>query len=538
MSSDGLLKIKSALISVSDRNKLDQFSNLLKSFGVKIYATSGTAKSLETNGVNVQSIEKITHYPQMLSGRVKTLQPEIFSAILAKKEASQLAELEKYNIEPFDMVVCNFYPFHKISLKEDVSEDELIETIDIGGPSMVRAAAKNFNYIAVVPSADFYSIVSEELRKNDGSISFTMRKKLALEALRIVTFYDITIYNTLFKRIGNFKEGFPEHFFVSASKYEKPKYGENPEQEAMIYTIDGYETMATWTQLSGDVRSYNNYLDIGSSYEILEGFEDHPTAATVKHGHISGFAFADSLVEAYSLAHSCDPEADFGCTTVLNRTVDVETSRLIGKNEGKEDGSVYTEIVVAPGYENGALEILKRKQRKKIRVIIANNKVNYPYDIKVVQGLLLVQKRQDYSQKLVSRDVEVVSETKPTMGEIEKMLGLWEVVRKVESNGIVVGDGVFEDGGLKKLWTYGVGSFRKRNGAVRIALENAGNRSKGAFAASDGFFPFRDSIDILGEAGVKGVIQPGGSINDKSIVEAANEYGMVMVLTHKRAFKH
>jgi phosphoribosylaminoimidazolecarboxamide formyltransferase/IMP cyclohydrolase len=334
---------------------------------------------------------------------------------------------------------------------------------------------------------------------------------------------------------------FPERFFVSSSRFQEARYGENPDQRAAIYSIDGFASMADWKQLSGDALSFNNYLDIGSAYDILEGFEETPAAATVKHGNISGFAFAPKASDAYLLAHACDPEADFGGTVVFNRPVDRETARLVGKNDGAvEDGSVYTEIVIAPGFDQDALELLESKQKKKIRAIQADARPDYPLDLKVLQGAVLVQEKVDYRRKLDRSKLTIPTTRKPTAGALEKMLAAWEVVRRVPSNGIVVGNGRYEAGrgGLTQFWTLGVGTFRKRNGAVRIALDNAGERARGAVCASDGFFPFRDDVDYLGRAGVTDVIQPGGSVNDASVIEAADEYGIAMVFTHARAFRH
>ncbi|MEM2339396.1 MAG: bifunctional phosphoribosylaminoimidazolecarboxamide formyltransferase/IMP cyclohydrolase, partial [Nitrososphaerales archaeon] len=499
-------------------------------------ATLGTYKTLKESNIPCEKIEERLRYPEMLNGRVKTLQAEIFSAILAKREKSHLQQLEAYNIQPIDMVVCNFYPFEKTASLPNVSIEKLIENIDIGGPSLVRAAAKNYQYVVVVPDPKYYNQVAEEL-ENTGFISLSTRQKLAYSAFSIVAAYDIAIHREL-KKYLNPHELFPEKFFISATKFEDAKYGENPNQRAAVYKLDGYKTMAEWEQLFGEQRSFNNYLDIGKAYEILKGFEYTPAAATVKHGNISGFAFAPTLAEAYTLAHECDPEADYGCATVVNRKVDVESAKLIGKNPGVEDKSVYTEILIAPDYDLEALEILKAKQKKKIRIIKYHEPSNYPYDIRILEGVLLVQEPTDYNKKLDRSKLTYPTEEKPDPQTLEKLLAAWELVRKVPSNGIVIADGKVENGKLTYFWTYGVASFRKRNGAVKIALDNAGKRAKGAVAASDGFFPFRDSIDLLGEAGIKAVIQPGGSINDEKIIEAANEYNIAMVFTHERAFKH
>jgi phosphoribosylaminoimidazolecarboxamide formyltransferase / IMP cyclohydrolase len=534
------LKIRTALLSTFDKSGITEFAEKLSAHKISLIATGGTLSVLEKAGLKVTSLDKVTRFPEMLDGRVKTLQPEIFAGILARKNSSEhMAQIAEKGISTIDMVVCNFYAFEKTASRQETQEAELIEMIDIGGPSIVRASAKNFGSVCVVPSMVFYTEIERELQKLDGCVSYETRKKMAVAAFEIVAGYDIAIYNSLNSRFGISRE-FPNSFYLAANSFEVPKYGENPGQKAMVYCLNGATGgLPEWKQLFGDVRSYNNYLDIASSYEVLEGFEDHPAAATVKHGQISGFAFSTSLADAYRLAHACDPEADFGNTTVLNRVVDEETASLIGKNEGKRDDSVYTEIVLAPGYQPEAMEILKAKQKKKVRIIQTTVPSSYPYDLKVMEGLALVQKPPDYSTKLPRSSVTVETRTQIDERSFEILLGLWEIVRRVESNGIVIGNGDLSSSGkLEKLWIYGVGTFRKRNGATKIALDNAGERAKGAYCASDGFFPFPDSVELLGTAGVKGIIQPGGSQNDKKVVETSDKYSIPMLFTHERAFKH
>jgi phosphoribosylaminoimidazolecarboxamide formyltransferase/IMP cyclohydrolase len=537
------LKIRRALLTTFDKSGLVEFATVLKNHGVHLIATGGTLAALEKVGLGATPLEKIGHFPEMLDGRVKTLQPEIFAGILARKPSSDhLNQITSHGINPIDMVVCNFYAFEAAAAKQGVGDDELIEMIDIGGPSLVRASSKNFESVCIVPSPKYYSLIQRELESKDGSISYSTRREMALNAFEIVANYDVAIYNSLSRRFYPTKE-FPDSFFLSARGYEVPKYGENPGQNAMIYAINGTKGgIPDWLQVYGDTRSYNNQLDIGSSFEILEGFENHPAAATVKHGQISGFAFSDDgLADAYSLAHACDPEADFGNTTVLNGEVDARTAQLIGKNDDADSGdsSVYTEIVLAPSYSAEALEILKRKQKKKMRLIKTTKGSTFSYDVKILQGLLLVQDAPNYTKTLDPSKVMVGTTAKPTASDTAIMLGLWEVVRRVESNAIVIGNGeVTSSNELAKLWTLGVGTFRKRNGATRIALENAGERARGAFCASDGFFPFPDSVEMLGEAGIKGIIQPGGSISDKKVIETSNKYSIPMLITHERAFKH
>jgi len=535
------LKITRALLSVYDKTGLAEFGGALQNHGVEIVATGGTQLALEKAGVNTIPLEKIGHFPEMLDGRVKTLQPEIFAGILARKSSpDHMNQISAHGIQPFDMIVCNFYAFEAAADRATSSEAELIELIDIGGPSLVRASAKNFESVCVVPASKFYGEIQSELDSSDGKISFGTRRKMALKAFEIVSGYDTAIYNTLSKRMFPEKP-FPDSFYLSSGEFEVPKYGENPDQKAMIYSINGAKGgISEWKQIFGDIRSYNNYLDAASSFEILEGFEATPAAATVKHGQISGFAFSTSLDDAYKLAHACDPEADFGNTTVFNRAIDVETAKLVGKNGDVDDESVYTEIVLAPDFEKEALEILKAKQKKKMRLIRTTSGTDYPYDVKVIQGLTLVQDSPNYEKKLDPAKVTVETKAKPSGADLLILSGLWEIARRVESNAIVIGGGEtsYRDSKLSKLWTLGVGSFRKRNGATKIALDNAGSRAHGAYCASDGFFPFPDSVEMLGEAKIRAVIQPGGSISDRKVIETSDKYNMPMLFTHERAFKH
>lgn len=536
------LKVKRVLLTVFDKTGLIEFARSLRKLDVELIATGGTKASLQKSGLETISLEEIGHFPEMLDGRVKTLQPEIFAGILARKTNNEhLKQISAHGIKPIDMVVCNFYAFESIAEKQDSKDEELIEMIDIGGPSLVRAASKNFESVTIVPSPEYYDEIRSEFESSNGSISYMTRKRMALRAFEIVANYDVSIYNTLSKRFSPDVQ-FPNSFFLSSREYEVPKYGENPDQRAMIYAINAAKGgIPEWKQIFGDTRSYNNQLDIASSFEILEGFENYPAAATVKHGQISGFACSkNGLADAYKLAHACDPEADFGNTTVLNRVIDIETARLVGRNEDADssDPSVYTEIVLAPGYEKDALEILKAKQKKKMRLIQTSSRSSFPFDVKIIQGLALVQESADYKKKLATSKVTVETNAKPSATDKAILFGLWELARRVESNAIVIGSGEVVQDELVRLWTLGVGSFRKRNGAAKIALDNAGSRARGAYCASDGFFPFPDSVEMLGEAGIRGIIQPGGSINDNKVIETSNKYSIPMLITHERAFKH
>lgn len=530
---EGFQRIRTAVFSVSDKSGLVDFAEELTKFGVEILATGGTYGALKEAGLEPRSLQDDLHLPSAVSGRVKTLHAPLHAAILAKATDEHMAELKAMGVKPIDMVVCNFYPFEK-RLSEGATEETLVESIDIGGPTMVRAASKNFERVTVVPSPRYYQMVIEEMKRLGGGTNLELRRWLAKETFSLTASYDIAVARGLNREARSF----PERLLISGEKVLDAKYGENPDAKAVIYSIGGWNTMTGWKQLAGDALSFNNFLDIGSAYDIVEGFEESAAVATVKHGQISGFAFAPTVHEAYTLAHACDPEADFGGTVVANKEIDIEAARLIGRNEGTKDGSVYTEIVIAPSFAKEAIDLLASKQKKKMRLIEAAQRPDYPYDLKVVEGAILLQESTDYRVKLDKGKTTIPTERKPDGPQFMKLLAAWEVVRRVQSNGIVIADGEVIEGELRKFWALGVASFRKRNGAVRIALDNAGVRAKGAVCASDGFFPFTDSIDMLGAAGISAVIQPGGSVADGSVIKAADARGMAMVLTHTRAFKH
>ena len=531
----GYVRLGRAIVSVSDKGGLADFARGLRGFGAEVLATGGTFAALKDAGIAAKSLQDDMGLPSALSGRVKTLHAPLEAAILAKGTDEHMKELAAMGVGPVDAVVVNFYPFAEAAGRPGAEDEELVEMIDIGGPTMVRAAAKNFERVLAVPSPSYYAEVLGELERTGGGTTLAFRKRMAVAALSMTSAYDAEIYNRLAKEVSS---GFPERFLLSATKTMDAKYGENPGTRATVYSIDGRRTLSSWKQLAGDGLSFNTVLDMGSAYAIVEGFDGVAAVATVKHGQISGFAFAPTVAEAYTLAHSCDPEADFGGCVVANAPIDGQAAQLIGKNGGTDDGSVYTEMVVAPGFAPEALEALKAKQKKKIRVVQAAARPDYPYDVKVLQGAVLVQDAVDYREKLDRSKVTVATKRSPDSAEFEKLFAAWEVVRRVQSNGIVVADGTMEGERLSRFWTLGVGSFRKRNGAVKIALDNAGSRAKGAICASDGFFPFRDSVDLLGAAGVASVIQPGGSARDADTVQAADERGMAMAFTHVRAFRH
>lgn len=528
------INVRSALLSVSDKTGLVEFAQALARLGVKMMATGGTYDTLAGSGLKVMRLEEMTSFPEMLDGRVKTLQPEVFAGILAKRNDLHMNQLSARGLEAIDMVVCNFYPMR---YNGNATMEELVEHIDIGGPSMVRAASKNFESVVVVPSRRFYSSLAQEMESNKGSVSLATSKILAEASWGEIASYDIAIHGE-FRRISRSPAIFPSRIFIPGEIIQETKYGENPDQRGAIYRIDGQDGMWNWEQLFGESLSFNNRLDIGRSFEILDGFEEFPTACTVKHGHISGLAIAPTLREAYQLAHECDPEADFGSTVMFNKAVDIETARLVGKNEGEGDKSVFTEVVIAPGFDQDALATLKSKQKRKMQIIQVGNRSSLPFDIRILQGSMLVQQTPNYSDKLGAEGLTIVTKQKPDSGTIQKLLLAWEIVRRVESNGIVIGDGKTDGTNLTHFWTYGVASFRKRSGSVKIALDNAGERARGAVAASDGFFPFRDNIDLLAKVGISAVIQPGGSLNDTKVIDAADEQGLIMAFTNKRAFRH
>jgi len=515
------MKIQRALVSVSDKRGIVEFSKGLKEFGVEIISTGGTAALLEQNGIETVRISDITGFPEMLDGRVKTLHPKVHAALLARRDIKEhMEQLEKMGIDKIDMVVVNLYPFKQTVLGGGSFED-IIENIDIGGPTMIRSAAKNYRSVAVVTNPDRYEGLLREMRETDGCLGEATLTELFLEAFRTTAVYDAMISSYLQTKFSS--ELFPPSISIGFEKVQDLRYGENPDQKAAFYA-DPFcpdTCVARSEQLHGKELSYNNILDLDAAMEVIREF-DRPTAVVMKHTNPCGIASSDAISDAFRVAYDVDPVAAFGCVVSLNRNVDVPTAEAIHSH--------FVEAVIAPDYEPEALEILTRK--KNIRLLRTGRPIGREGSVitmmKGVRGGLLAQTKSYVD--LTSDNLRVVSERKPTKEEVDAMLFAWKVVKHVWSNAIVL---------AKDERVVGIGAGQmSRVDSSMIAGYKAGEDARGAVMASDAFFPFRDGVDEAAKVGVTAIIQPGGSIRDEEVIKAANEHGMAMVFTGIRVFRH
>ena len=504
---------KRALISVSDKTNIVEFAKGLEKHGFEVISTGGTFTHLKNNGVSCISIEDVTHFPEILEGRVKTLHPKIHGGLLSKR-GNELhnKHVAENNIEYIDLVCVNLYPFEATVKKEGVSEEEIIENIDIGGPSMLRSAAKNFNDVAVVTDINDYDRVLSELEQ--GGISYETRRALAIKVFNTTASYDAAIAN-YFNKKDNLV---PEKLTLSYKLQASLRYGENPHQKAYHYVQDNNESYALQNavQLHGKEMSYNNIQDASAALDILSEF-DETTCVAVKHMNPCGVATGSSVFEAYSRAYEADPVSIFGGIVAVNGKVDKETAEKMH--------SIFLEIILATDYDEEALEILTKKKNLRIYKLSEKNN-NHEQQIKSVRGGILVQ---DFNDKLAD-EYESVTEKKVDETQQKDIEFGLKVVKHVKSNAIVV---------VKDGQTLGIGAGQmNRVGSCKIALEQAGEKAKGAVLASDAFFPMRDSADIAADYGIAAIVQPGGSIRDQESIDACNEKGVAMVFSKIRHFKH
>lgn len=512
------MKIKRALISVSDKSGIVDFALKLHEMGVQIVATGGTAELLK-DSIPIITVSSVTNFPEMLDGRVKTLHPNIHAAILAKRTPEHIKQLEEHSIMPIDLVVVNLYPFKKTIEKSDDLE-KAVENIDIGGVALIRSAAKNYQDVVVVVNPKRYAEIIEELEEG-GDISKTTRERLAVEAFLHTAEYDDTIASFLQKKfIG--PEEFPKSLSLRYEKLQDLVYGENPHQKAAFYReIDIKEScVANAVQLHGKALSFNNVYDADSAYELVKEFEE-PAATIIKHTNPCGAATGKTISEAYRKAYETDTVSAYGGIVGLNREVDKETAEQIA--------STFIEVVIAPNYTNDALQILK--QKKNLRLLKASP-ITAPlpgWDMKKVVGGILIQTR-DVEGKLEPSKFKVVSKRKPTQTEWKAALLGWKIVKHVKSNAIVLAT---ED----KAVGIGAGQMNRVDSA-RIAIEKAGEKAKGSVLCSDGFIPFRDTVDEAAKVGVTAIIQPGGSVRDAEVTAAADENNIAMIHTGIRHFRH
>ena len=504
---------KRALISVSDKTNIVEFAKGLEKHGFEIISTGGTFTYLKNNGVACISIEDVTHFPEILEGRVKTLHPKIHGGLLSKR-GNELhnKHVAENNIEYIDLVCVNLYPFEATVKKEGVSEEEIIENIDIGGPSMLRSAAKNFNDVTVVTDIRDYDRILNELE--NGGITLATRRSLAIKVFNTTASYDAAIAN-YFNKADNL---IPEKLTLSYTLEDTLRYGENPHQKAYHYVQDNNESYALQNavQLHGKEMSYNNIQDASAALDILAEFDEIACVA-VKHMNPCGVAIGKDVFEAYSRAYDADPVSIFGGIVAINGIVDKATAEKMH--------SIFLEIILAVDYDDEALEILTKKKNLRIYKLGDKNN-NHEQQIKSVRGGILVQ---DFNSEL-AESYEVVTDKQPTKEQMSDLEFGLKVVKHVKSNAIVV---------VKNGQTLGIGAGQmNRVGSCKIALEQAGALAAGAVLASDAFFPMRDSADLAAEYNIAAIVQPGGSIRDQESIDACNEKGMAMLFSKIRHFKH
>lgn len=517
-----MLQVKRALISVSDKEGIVEFARQISEMGVEIISTGGTKKILLNAGIKAIDISEITGFPEMLDGRVKTLHPVIHGGLLALREKEEhLDTINKHNIKLIDMVVVNLYPFKEVIKKQNISMEEVIENIDIGGPSMIRSAAKNAQSVAVITDKNDYPKIIEEMK--NGGIKEETLNYLRVKAYRTTADYDSYISDYLGNKL--FGEILPDRIIISAEKKQELRYGENPHQKAAFYVFPDYPDsgLGNARQLHGKELSFNNIFDMDAALNIIKVF-DEPASVIIKHANPCGVAISDDITDAYVKAFEADSLSAFGGICAINRKCTVGIAERIDK--------MFMEVIIAPDYEEEAMKILTKK--KNIRIMKINISKNSDIksiramDIRKVTGGLLVQEMDGFN--ITAENLIVKTKLQPTEKQIKDMLFAWKVVKFVKSNAIVVAkDGV----------AIGIGPGQtNRVGAVNIALKNAGEKVKDACLASDAFFPFRDNVDAAATAGIKAIIQPGGSIKDEEVIKAADENGIVMVFTGVRHFKH
>jgi phosphoribosylaminoimidazolecarboxamide formyltransferase / IMP cyclohydrolase len=519
----GEVRVRRALLSVSDKTGVVDFARGLAELGVEIVSTGGTARELAGAGVAVRAIEDFTGFPEMMDGRVKTLHPRLYAGLLALRDSEEhLSAAAEHGIDPVDLVCVNLYPFEQTVARGDATAAEVVENIDIGGPTMIRAAAKNHPFAAVVVDSANYAGVLAELRESGGRLSLSTRERLAAEAFALTARYDAAI-STWFARRTH--EGFPPHWREAYEKVSDLRYGENPHQRAAFYARVGSPThlLDGVSQLHGKELSFNNLLDLSSARELLEDFSG-PACAIVKHNNPCGCALGETGQAAYERAFACDPQSAYGGVIAVNRRVDRAFAQELSKQ--------FIEVLLVPGFDDEALEVLTEK--KNVRLL---ELAQWPPPLREVEGKPVLGGQLVQTRDVVSEGREqmrVLTATAPTEAQWEDLLFAWTVCRHVRSNAIVLASGGA---------TIGIGAGQmSRVDAVRISVEKAQAAQPellaGAALASDAFFPFADGPQLAIDAGVSAVIQPGGSVRDEEVIAAAAAAGIAMVATGVRHFRH
>ncbi len=528
------MEIKRALLSVSNKEGLVEFARELAELGVELIATGGTARALGEAGLAVRPIEDVTGFPEILDGRVKTLHPAVHGGILARRDQAHLAELQAQGIAPIDLVAVNLYPFEAVAARPTTTLDDALEQIDIGGVALLRAAAKNFAHVAVVSDPADYATVLAELREQ-GDLSMATRQRLALRAFRHTASYDAAISRYLSTR---FEEAvFPATLHLNLTKLADLRYGENPHQQAALYSLGATGSPLGGNLLQGKALSYNNILDLDAAWRIVSDFATS-TLAIIKHGNPCGVASGTNLADAFRAALASDPVSAFGSIIAANRSFDGEVALALG--------DLFVEAIAAPAFTSEALEVLaERPNCRLLEMSEAREQGSRSpeqsegtgaeeqgsrraWEMRSVQGGLLVQEEDTIAED--DSAWKVVTERKPTAEEIEALDFAWKVVKHVKSNAIVL---------VQRTATVGVGAGQmSRLDAVRLAVAKAGERARGAVLASDAFFPFPDGVEEAARAGVTAIVQPGGSLGDPSVIEAANACDLAMLFTGMRHFRH
>ena len=517
------MKISRALISVSDKTGVVEFAKALLVHGVEIVSTGGTAQLLKLNGVVVKEISEFTGFPEMMEGRVKTLHPKVHGGILARRDKSDhVKSMEDHGILPIDMVVVNLYAFEKTAARPGVHFEELIENIDIGGPSMIRSAAKNFQDVAVVTSPSDYANIADELARSGGELSSATKWRLAQKAFATTAAYDSAIASTL-ERVsanGHFEfhpeAGFPQTLRLSFNKITDLRYGENPHQKAALYSDGSGRGVANGTQIQGKELSYNNIVDLQAASDLAEEFEE-PACVIIKHTNPCGAATGRTLVEAYKKALACDPVSAFGGVIGVNRPLDGDAAEEMAK--------LFLEVIAAPAFEEAAKARFAAK--KNLRLVEVRNAPR-KWLVKDVSGGILLQDAD--VRQIQESDLKVVSKRPPTAEEKRALLFAWKVCKHVKSNAILYA----RDG-----QTVGVGAGQmSRVDACRVGAMKAVLPLQGAVAASDAFFPFPDGVEEIARTGATAIIQPGGSVRDQEVIDAADRMGLAMIFTGFRHFRH
>ncbi|HZM09683.1 MAG TPA: bifunctional phosphoribosylaminoimidazolecarboxamide formyltransferase/IMP cyclohydrolase [Candidatus Limnocylindrales bacterium] len=517
--------IHRAILSVTDKTGLADFARQLAGMGVELISTGGTAKLLRDSGIAVKDISELTGFPEMLDGRVKTLHPKVHGGILHIRDNPQhRAAVAEHGIEPIDMVVVNLYGFEKTASKPGVEFHDIIENIDIGGPSMVRSAAKNFQDVAIVTSPADYESIAKEMVAGGGSLSLLTKWRLAQKAFATTAAYDSAIASTL-ERIAapetavfdlSAGEGFPATLRLSFNKALDLRYGENPHQKAALYNDRSGQGVANSKQLQGKELSYNNIVDLQAAWDLAQEF-DEPVVAIIKHTNPCGTAIAPTLSEAYKRALECDPVSAFGGVIGVNRPIDAVTATEMAK--------LFLEVIAAPDFDAAAREIFAAKKNLRLVEVVP---MEQKWVLKNVSGGVLLQDND--VRPLTGADLKVVSERQPAEQEMRDLLFAWKVCKHVKSNAILY---------ARNGQSTGVGAGQmSRVDSARIGAMKSVLGIKGSVAASDAFFPFPDGVEVIAEAGATAIIQPGGSVRDQEVIDTANKLGLAMVLTGVRHFRH